>query len=64
MGAHYSVSTRTVTGEPAAMVTQQASTMDLVVVASHGRTGVERFLLGSVSHSIVHQVACPILVIR
>jgi nucleotide-binding universal stress UspA family protein len=64
MGAHYSVSTRAVTGEPAAMVAQQASTMDLVVAASHGRTGVERFLLGSVSHSIVHQVACPILVIR
>jgi nucleotide-binding universal stress UspA family protein len=38
--------------------------MDLVVVASHGRKGLMRFLLGSVSHSIVHQVTCPILVVR
>jgi nucleotide-binding universal stress UspA family protein len=64
MGSQYTVSTRAVTGEPATMVAQQASAMDLVVVASHGRKGVERFLLGSVSHSIVHQVACPILVVR
>jgi len=64
MGAQYTVSTRAVTGEPATTVAQQASGMDLVVVASHGRKGVERFLLGSVSHSTVHHVPCPILVIR
>ena len=38
--------------------------MDLVVVGSHSRKGVERFLLGSVSHSVVHEVACSILVVR
>ena len=64
MGPHYTVSTRVVTGEPAAMVAEHAKAVDLVVVASHGRKGVERFLLGSVSHSIVHQVTCPILVVR
>jgi nucleotide-binding universal stress UspA family protein len=51
-------------GNPAAMVEEQAQAMDLVVVASHGRKGIDRFLLGSVSHAIVHQVTCPILVIR
>jgi nucleotide-binding universal stress UspA family protein len=25
---------------------------------------LERFMLGSVSHAIVHHVACPVLVIR
>jgi nucleotide-binding universal stress UspA family protein len=64
MGSQYTVSTRAVTGEPAAMVAEQAKAMDLVVVASHGRKGVARFLLGSVSHSIVHQVTCPTLVVR
>lgn len=64
MNSHYTVSTRAVTGEPATTVAQHAKAVDLVVVASHGRKGVERFLLGSVSHSIVHQVACPILVVR
>lgn len=64
MGAQYTVSTQAATGEPAAMVAEHAKAVDLVVVASHGRKGVERFLLGSVSHSIVHQVTCPILVVR
>ncbi len=64
MGSRYSISTRVVTGEVAASVAEQAREMDLVVVASHGRKGLERFLLGSTSHAIVHHVACPILVIR
>jgi nucleotide-binding universal stress UspA family protein len=64
MDHHYTVSTRVAKGEPAATVAEHAKAMDLVVVASHSRKGVERFLLGSVSHSIVHQVACPILVVR
>ncbi|HXH85272.1 MAG TPA: universal stress protein [Nitrospira sp.] len=64
MGSRYSISTRVVTGEVAATVAEQAKEMDLVVVASHGRKGLERFLLGSSSHAIVHHVHCPILVIR
>lgn len=64
MGSRYSISTRVVTGAVAAAVEEQAKEMDLVVVASHGRKGVERFLLGSVSHAIVHRVTCPILVVR
>ena len=60
----YKVSTRVATGEAAATVAEQAQGMDLVVVASHGRHGLDRFLLGSVSHSIVHRVAGPVLVIH
>lgn len=63
-GSRYTISTRVVTGEVAAAVAEQAAGMDLVVVASHGRKGVERFLLGSASHAIVHRVICPILVVR
>lgn len=64
LDSRYTVSTKVAVGNPAAMVGEQAQAMDLVVVASHGRKGIDRFLLGSVSHAIVHQVACPILVIR
>src|SRR5512147_3080885 len=64
MGSRYSISTRVATGEVAATVAEQAKGMDLVVVASHGRKGLERFLLGSASHGIVHHVTCPILVVR
>jgi nucleotide-binding universal stress UspA family protein len=64
MGSRYSIGTRVATGEVAATVAEQAKGMDLVVVASHGRKGLERFLLGSASHAIVHHVTCPILVVR
>lgn len=64
MGSRYSIGTRVVSGEVASTVAEQAKDMDLVVVASHGRKGLQRFLLGSASHSIVHHVTCPILVVR
>jgi nucleotide-binding universal stress UspA family protein len=37
---------------------------DLVVVGSHGRTGLARFVLGSVSESILHHSSVPTLVVR
>lgn len=40
------------------------STFDLVVVGSHGRTGVRRALLGSVAERIVRHAPCPVLVAR
>ena len=64
MSPQYVVSTRVVTGDPATMVAENAESMDLVVVASHGRKGISRFLMGSVSHAIVHNTTCPVLVLR
>jgi nucleotide-binding universal stress UspA family protein len=37
---------------------------DVVVVGSHGRTGLGRLLLGSVSEHIVRHAPCPVLVVR
>jgi nucleotide-binding universal stress UspA family protein len=37
---------------------------DLIVVGSHGRHGVDRFLLGSVSESIAMHARCSVEVIR
>jgi nucleotide-binding universal stress UspA family protein len=37
---------------------------DLIVVGSHGRSTVGRFLLGSVSDHVVHHANCPVLVVR
>jgi nucleotide-binding universal stress UspA family protein len=64
MGAQYTVSTRAITGEVAATVAKEAEKMDLVVIGSHGRKGLQRFLLGSECHAIVHRVTCPTLVVR
>jgi nucleotide-binding universal stress UspA family protein len=36
---------------------------DLVVVGSHGRHGVARWLLGSVAEGVVRQATCPVLVV-
>ncbi|OQW32728.1 MAG: hypothetical protein A4E19_05050 [Nitrospira sp. SG-bin1] len=61
---HYRVNTKVATGDPAEVIEQEAKDMDLVVVTSHGRRGLSRFLLGSVSHAVVHHVTCPVIVLR
>jgi len=64
LDSRYTVSTKVAVGNPAASLAEEATKADLVVVASHGRKGISRFLMGSVSHAIVHQAACPVLVLR
>ena len=38
--------------------------IDLVVAATHGRSGLERFVLGSVSERLMHILPCPLLIVR
>jgi nucleotide-binding universal stress UspA family protein len=64
LNPRYTVNTKVATGNPAAVIEQEAKDRDLVVVTSHGRKGLSRFLLGSVSHAVVHHVTCPVLVVR
>ena len=59
-----SVTTQVLTGDPPTMVASQAEKHDLLIVGSHSRTGVERLLLGSVSHTLTHFTPNPILIIR
>jgi nucleotide-binding universal stress UspA family protein len=37
---------------------------DLIVMTSHGRTGLERWFLGSVAESVVRQATVPVLLVR
>jgi nucleotide-binding universal stress UspA family protein len=37
---------------------------DLIVMASHGRSGLSRFLLGSETQAVLTQVKVPVLVVR
>ena len=62
--SQHTVTAKVVQGNPVAVIEQEAKDMDLVVVTSHGRKGISRFLLGSVSHAVVHHVTCPVLVLR
>ncbi len=41
-----------------------AESADLIVVGSHGRSGVTRFLIGSVSDFVVRHAHCPVMVVR
>ena len=61
---HFTVSTMVRTGDPVTTVCEAGNSHDLIVVGSHGRKGLDRFLLGSVSHGIVHQAGCSVLVVR
>jgi nucleotide-binding universal stress UspA family protein len=37
---------------------------DLIVIGTHGRTGVSKVLLGSVAERIVRLAPCPVLTVR
>jgi nucleotide-binding universal stress UspA family protein len=42
----------------------RVNSSDVVVVASHGLTGVSHLLLGSVAESVVRQSSCPVLTLK
>jgi nucleotide-binding universal stress UspA family protein len=52
--------------DPAHAIAQLASDLEanLVVVGTHGRKGLSRFLLGSVAEAVVRLSPCPVLVVR
>jgi len=52
-----------VEGEPGEELIRISSEMDLLVLGSIGRTGLDRFLLGSVAEKVVRRSAVPVLVI-
>ncbi len=54
------------TGSPHHEILREAEErkVDLIVVASHGHSGVEHILFGSTADRIVHHARCPVLTIR
>jgi nucleotide-binding universal stress UspA family protein len=53
-------------GEPAAEILKlaQEEGADLIVLGTHGRTGLGRILLGSVAEQVVRRAACPVLTVK
>jgi nucleotide-binding universal stress UspA family protein len=52
-------------GDPAAGLLAAADNKaDLIVMGTHGRTGLERVLLGSVARNILQHAPCSVLVVR
>jgi universal stress protein A len=53
-------------GTPFAEITGAARTLkvDLIVIATHGYTGMKRVLMGSTAERVVRHAHCPVLVVR
>lgn len=53
-------------GVPYQMITDRAGSLkaDLIVMATHGRTGLSHLLLGSVAERVVRNASCPVLTVR
>lgn len=52
------------TGDPAFELAEMSKDYDLIVMSTHGRSGVRRFLLGSVAERLVRAAACSVMVVR
>jgi nucleotide-binding universal stress UspA family protein len=54
------------TGHPVTVITALAkrTNADLVIVGTHGRTGLKRAFLGSVAERVVRHAPCSVLVVR
>jgi nucleotide-binding universal stress UspA family protein len=44
--------------------TAKEETIDLIMIATHGHTGVEHLLFGSTAEKVVRKAPCPVLVVR
>jgi nucleotide-binding universal stress UspA family protein len=58
--------TQVAVGDPAdaIVIVAQDLGVDLIVMATHGRTGFRHVLLGSVAEKVVRHAPCPVLTIR
>jgi universal stress protein A len=65
-GTPRSVITAVRWGSPVEVISAYAEDqkIDLIVIATHGRTGLSHVFLGSVAERIVREAPCPVLTIR
>lgn len=55
-----------VAGQPAEMIIDQAYAhqIDLIVMATHGYSGVRRWALGSIADKVLHATTTPLILVR
>jgi len=60
------IETKVLDGDPSAVLLDVAKNekADLIVMGSHGRTGLKRLWLGSVAESVVREATIPVLIVR
>jgi nucleotide-binding universal stress UspA family protein len=64
--AGYKVKTAAEEGDPRSKIIDYATSWkaNLVLVGSHGRKGLDRFLMGSVAESVARHAPCSVLIVR
>jgi nucleotide-binding universal stress UspA family protein len=63
--AHVKFDVDVLTGDPVDTITDRATAMgaDLIVMGTHGRTGFQRLLIGSVAERVLRRAPCPVLTV-
>jgi nucleotide-binding universal stress UspA family protein len=56
--------TKLVEARPVEAILLESKHHDLIVMGTHGRSGLDRFLLGSVTEVVLHRSEKPVLVLR
>lgn len=53
-------------GDPAERILEMARSLpaDLIVMGTHGRTGLERLVVGSVAEHVLRHASCPVLTVK
>ena len=53
-------------GDPAAEISRYAADagIDVIVIGTHGRTGVDRLVMGSVAERVMREATCSVLVVK
>ena len=63
---HLSVRCEAYVGEPSSRIVRAAvdDKIDLIIMSSHGRTGLARTIFGSVAETVMRTAPCPVMVVR
>jgi nucleotide-binding universal stress UspA family protein len=66
MGLSYLPVTSVLSGRPFLEIIRYAkeTTCELIVIATHGRSGVMHALMGSTAEKVVRKAPCPVLTVR
>jgi nucleotide-binding universal stress UspA family protein len=65
-GGEFEITMEIIEGNPKHVILDEAERWgaDLIVVGSHGRRGIQRFLLGSVSQAVALHAPCSVQIVR
>lgn len=56
--------TELISGVPSEEIVKFANEDDLLIIANHGKKGIDRFILGSVSEEVIRNAPCSVLVVK